>query len=189
LPAGDLQASEQNVFFWFFESREDPKNAPLTVWLLGGPGSDSIDQVNIPEITPCTSSVRIELLNTLYFKALGGNGPCRILNDSKSTQMNEWSWNKHSNVLYISISQYSPVTATTKLLLGSLDLWVPARYSTDEENVNQIPRFPAIYTLMAFSLLKMRSPSMEHLVPRISEMSPGLPPRLLPSSGISCKLG
>ena len=34
-------------------------------------------------------------------QALGGNGPCRVLGDSKTTKVNEWSWNSHSNMLYI----------------------------------------------------------------------------------------
>lgn len=34
-------------------------------------------------------------------QALGGNGPCRVLDDSATTEVNEWSWNTHSNMLYI----------------------------------------------------------------------------------------
>lgn len=66
-----------NTFFWFFESRKDPANAPLAIWFNGGPGSSSM----------------IGLLTE--------NGPCNINFDSNSTSLNPWSWNNEVNMLYI----------------------------------------------------------------------------------------
>jgi carboxypeptidase C (cathepsin A) len=66
-----------NTFFWFFESRKDPANAPLSIWMNGGPGSSSM----------------IGLLQE--------HGPCHVNSDSDTTYLNEWSWNNEVNMLYI----------------------------------------------------------------------------------------
>ncbi|RYO99253.1 hypothetical protein DL763_001617 [Monosporascus cannonballus] len=77
LPSTPRQPYAQKVFFWFFEARDSPGEAPLSIWLQGGPGAPSIDQ------------------------ALEVNGPCVVQPDSNSTVPNPWSWNNHVNLLYI----------------------------------------------------------------------------------------
>ncbi|KAK4235296.1 hypothetical protein C8A03DRAFT_46548 [Achaetomium macrosporum] len=79
LPANAAEGRPYDIhtFFWFFEARKDPHNAPLSLWLQGGPGAPS---------TPA---------------ALGENGPCIVTRDSKDTIINPWSWNNEVNMLYI----------------------------------------------------------------------------------------
>ncbi|KAI0401473.1 carboxypeptidase S1 [Xylaria palmicola] len=74
---GETQDYPINTFFWFFEARKNAANAPLAIWLNGGPGGSSM------------------------MGLLEENGPCFVGPDSKSTYLNPWSWNNEVNMLYI----------------------------------------------------------------------------------------
>ncbi|KAH8815737.1 putative serine carboxypeptidase [Xylogone sp. PMI_703] len=76
--AGYADVSEnEHIFWWFFEARNgDPKDAPLTIWINGGPGSSSM----------------IGLFQE--------NGPCGI-DINGNVVNNPYSWSNITNMLYI----------------------------------------------------------------------------------------
>ncbi|KDR81948.1 hypothetical protein GALMADRAFT_58763 [Galerina marginata CBS 339.88] len=70
-------AEDKHLFFWFFESRTAPADAPLILWLNGGPG--------------CSSSTG------LLFEL----GPCSITNNGLNVTSNPYSWNKNANIIFL----------------------------------------------------------------------------------------
>jgi carboxypeptidase C (cathepsin A) len=69
-----------NTFFWFFEARQVPESAPLTVFINGGPGSSSL----------------IGLFQEV--------GPCQVVEIAKGklgTIAREWGWDRSSNIIFI----------------------------------------------------------------------------------------
>lgn len=77
--AGHLTVNEDcgdNLFFWFFESRSQPGDDPLVIWLNGGPGSSSM------------------------LGLFAENGPYRIEDDLTLSE-NPCSWNSFANFLVI----------------------------------------------------------------------------------------
>ncbi|KAI9730204.1 MAG: hypothetical protein M1834_005968 [Cirrosporium novae-zelandiae] len=72
----DDEENDKHLFYWFFESRNDPKNDPVVLWLNGGPGCSSL---------------------TGLFMELG---PSSIDKDVK-VQYNPSSWNSNASVIFL----------------------------------------------------------------------------------------
>jgi carboxypeptidase C (cathepsin A) len=67
----------KKYFFWFFESRRNPSQDPVVLWLTGGPG--------------CSSEIAL----------FAENGPCSVNDQGDNTKNNQFSWNTRANLLYI----------------------------------------------------------------------------------------
>ncbi|KAJ3556355.1 hypothetical protein NM688_g2075 [Phlebia brevispora] len=77
--SGYLDISEaRHLFFWFFESRNSPEDAPLMLWLNGGPGG-----------------------STIAAGLLFEHGPCSVAPDGNRTIRNDYAWNEKVNIIYL----------------------------------------------------------------------------------------
>lgn len=72
----DVKDLKKHFFYWFFESRNDPQNDPIILWLNGGPG--------------CSSSTG------LFFEL----GPSSI-NATLQPEFNPYSWNSNASVIFL----------------------------------------------------------------------------------------
>ncbi|GAA6062652.1 hypothetical protein JCM10212_003464 [Sporobolomyces blumeae] len=75
-PHGDLTGETRHLFTYIFESRNDPKNDPVVLWLNGGPG--------------CSS----------FTGLLQENGPCKIQEKGDPVR-NPHSWNSNATVIFL----------------------------------------------------------------------------------------
>merc|ERR1712093_319808 len=72
----DDNENDKHLFYWFFESRNDPKNDPVVLWLNGGPGCSSL---------------------TGLFMELGPSS----INKDGSVKYNPSSWNANASVIFL----------------------------------------------------------------------------------------
>ncbi|KAF2873944.1 carboxypeptidase Y-like protein A [Massariosphaeria phaeospora] len=72
----DDEEEDKHLFYWFFESRNDPANDPVVLWLNGGPG--------------CSSLMGL-------FMELGPSGITKKID----LKYNDFSWNANASVIFI----------------------------------------------------------------------------------------
>lgn len=76
--SGYLTVGENmNMWFWFFEARENPQKAPLVAYLDGGPGAAS------------------------EYGLFTQIGPCHFVNNETTPSLNPYAFNDYANMLYI----------------------------------------------------------------------------------------
>lgn len=102
--SGYLKAggTQNEYFYWFFESRDTPSKDPLIMWLTGGPG--------------CSSQLAL----------LAENGPCTVDSDARGTERNAYSWTAKANMMWVDqppgtgFSKGKEVTTETEI---AEDMW------------------------------------------------------------------
>jgi hypothetical protein len=107
------ESFNMSTFYWFFESRKDPANAPFSIYLSGGAAESSMDGVT------------------------GDGGPCNINKDSKGTTLNPWSFNNEVNMIYIDqpvqtgFSYDVLVNGTYNMLQTTNNSIIPTEFSSE----------------------------------------------------------
>lgn len=98
--SGYLRADSRKTKFlhyWFVESQSNPSQDPLVLWLNGGPGCSSLGGL---------------------FTELG---PFLVNDDGKTLRMNEFSWNKMANVIFLESPPGVGFSYSTSLLNVNTD--------------------------------------------------------------------
>ncbi|KAL1903420.1 hypothetical protein Sste5346_000046 [Sporothrix stenoceras] len=72
-----LDRRDRHIFFWAFESRNDPATDPVVLWMTGGPGGSSTGIGGLVELGPC------------------------LVRDANSTISNPNAWNNNATVLFV----------------------------------------------------------------------------------------
>ncbi|QSL66442.1 hypothetical protein MERGE_000822 [Pneumocystis wakefieldiae] len=75
--SGYLSFEDKHLYFYFFESRNNPLKDPLILWLNGGPG--------------CSS----------FFGLLFALGPSLFKESTSEVYYNPWSWNHRTSIIFL----------------------------------------------------------------------------------------
>ncbi|QRW18297.1 Serine carboxypeptidase [Rhizoctonia solani] len=116
----DVDYGAKHLFFYFFESRNDPDSDPVLMWINGGPG--------------CSSSLGL-------FMELG---PCSIRgplqSGSNGTDWNPYSWNNKANLFFLdqkyslgvgfSYADYGETVSTTEDAAKNVQAFVTIFFET-----------------------------------------------------------
>ncbi|KAG7837048.1 hypothetical protein KL943_001087 [Ogataea angusta] len=73
----DINDDDKHLFYWFFESRNDPATDPVILWLNGGPGCSSV--------TGCLFEL----------------GPASLNGTTLTPIHNPYSWNNNASVIFL----------------------------------------------------------------------------------------
>ncbi|KAL5531734.1 hypothetical protein ACEPAG_4611 [Sanghuangporus baumii] len=113
----DVEQGSKHLFFYFFESRRDPDEDDVMMWINGGPGCSS------------SSGLLMEL------------GPCKIdmtKTSANGTIWNPYSWNSETNIFFLdqpvgvgfSYADYGEVIETTEDAAKNVQAFVSIFFET-----------------------------------------------------------
>ncbi|KAL5705816.1 hypothetical protein ACHQM5_024061 [Ranunculus cassubicifolius] len=109
----------RSFFYYFAECTDKPAEKPLVLWFNGGPGCSSFGAGALTEL-----------------------GPFRVKRTGKTLYMNEHSWNKKANILFIE----SPVGVGFSYSLNMTEYLEGSDNQTSADNyrflINWLERFP-----------------------------------------------